>query len=116
LRKYAEFFKALGDENRLKILKMLAEKDMCVCEIINNLNVSQPAISHHLKTLKQAGIVEDRREGKWIFYSLNQKEIINYLDFFEGLVKVSDQPRKPVDCSYCEQLRKQLGLVEEVDL
>lgn len=112
MKKQAEFFKALGDENRLKILKMLAEKDMCVCEIIDELNVSQPAISHHLKTLKQAGVVEDRREGKWIFYSLNQKEIRGYLDFFAELVRLSSQPRKSVDCAYCEELRKKAGLIE----
>lgn len=110
LKKKADFFKALGDENRLRIVQMLAEKDMCVCEIIEKLNVSQPAVSHHLKTLKQVGIVEDRREGKWIFYSLSQQEVMSQIDLLEGLVRKDDSIRKNIDCSYCERLRSQMGL------
>ena len=71
MRKIAEFYKALGDETRLKIIQMLSGHEMCVCEIIDKLNMSQPAISHHLKILRQAGLVNDSREGKWIYYSLN---------------------------------------------
>lgn len=110
LKKQADVFKALGDENRLKIIQMLAEKDMCVCEIIDELNVSQPAVSHHLKNLKQAGIVEDRRDGKWIFYSLSQKGLLTSLSFLENLVERNGGPKKITDCSYCEELRKKLGL------
>lgn len=72
LRKVAEFYKALGDESRLLIVQMLAEQEMCVCEIIDKLSMSQPAVSHHLKILKQANLVNDAREGKWIYYSLNK--------------------------------------------
>lgn len=72
LLRVAEFYKALGDETRLTILELLAGREMCVCEIIDRLGMSQPAISHHLKVLKQAGIVKDSREGKWIYYSLNE--------------------------------------------
>ena len=71
MKKIAEFYKALGDEVRLKILHMLSEQEMCVCEIIDKLNMSQPAVSHHLKILRQAGLVNDSRDGKWIYYSLN---------------------------------------------
>jgi len=71
MRKIAEFYKALGDEVRLKILHMLSEGEMCVCEIIDKLEMSQPAVSHHLKILRQAGVVTDTRDGKWIYYSLN---------------------------------------------
>ena len=71
LDKIAEFYKALGDETRLKIIEMLFEHEMCVCEIIDQLALSQPAISHHLKILKHAGILQDTKEGKWIYYSLN---------------------------------------------
>lgn len=71
MKKIAEFYKALGDEARLKILEMLVDREMCVCEIIDRLNLSQPAVSHHLKTLKHAGLVNDVRDGKWIYYSLN---------------------------------------------
>ncbi len=71
MKKVAEFYKALGDETRLKILQMLAEQEMCVCEILDRLDISQPAVSHHLKILKRAELVKDSREGKWIYYALN---------------------------------------------
>lgn len=73
MKRIAEFYKALGDETRLRILEMLSEKVMCVCEIIDRLDISQPAVSHHLKILRQAGLVNDSREGKWIYYSFNER-------------------------------------------
>jgi len=75
MKKIAEFYKALGDEVRLKILHMLTEREMCVCEIIDRLDMSQPAVSHHLKILRQAGVVTDTRDGKWIYYSLNGRQV-----------------------------------------
>ena len=72
MEKIAEFFKALGDETRLKIIQMLSGQEMCVCEIIDKLDMSQPAISHHLKILRQTGLIKGSREGKWIYYSLNE--------------------------------------------
>ena len=56
---------------RLAILTMLQDGEMCVCEIMEALPVSQPAVSHHLRILRQAGLIADRRQGKWIFYSLD---------------------------------------------
>ena len=73
LRRIAEFYKALADESRLLILEMLASQEMCVCEIIAKLNISQPAVSHHLKILRQAGLVIDKKDGKWIYYTLNEQ-------------------------------------------
>jgi len=75
----AERLKAVGEPTRLKIIEMLATEEMCVCEIIDRLNLSQPAVSHHLKTLRQAGIISDRKEGKWVFYSLNKGEFCSLL-------------------------------------
>lgn len=72
-QKAAERVKALADPTRLKILDMLATEEMCVCEIIDRLHLSQPAVSHHLKTLRQADVISDRKEGKWVFYSLNRE-------------------------------------------
>lgn len=71
LRELAELLKALADETRLTILTMLQDGEMCVCEIMDALPFSQPAVSHHLKILRQAGLITDRRQGKWIYYSLN---------------------------------------------
>jgi len=66
-----DVFKALGDPVRMRIIRMLAENgEMCVCKIIPELGMSQPAISHHLAVLKNAGLVHPRKEGLWIYYSI----------------------------------------------
>jgi ArsR family transcriptional regulator len=76
----AEFFKVFGDTTRIRILYVLFQSEMCVCDIANLLNMTQSAISHQLKTLKQMQLVKYRREGKTVFYSLSDghiKTIIN---------------------------------------
>lgn len=70
MKKTANIFKALSDETRLRVLKLLQERELCVCELIQVLDMSQPRISRHLSVLKNAGLVDDRREGKWVYYSL----------------------------------------------
>ena len=66
-----EIFKALGDPTRLRIVQMLARHgEMCVCRIVDELEMHQPAISHHMAKLKQAGLLNARKEGQWIHYSL----------------------------------------------
>ncbi|AQS59231.1 ArsR/SmtB family transcription factor [Desulforamulus ferrireducens] len=64
-------YKALGDINRLNILKMLSGHELSVCEIMQGLNLSQPAVSHHLKILRQANLVESVKHGKLVLYTLN---------------------------------------------
>jgi ArsR family transcriptional regulator len=67
-----EFFPALADPTRLRCLLLLAgEGELCVCELTHALDESQPKISRHLATLREAGIVSDRREGLWIHYRIN---------------------------------------------
>ena len=66
----AEIFKVFGDSTRIKILYVLFESEMCVCDIAQLLNMNQSAISHQLKILKQNRLVKSRREGKAVFYSL----------------------------------------------
>ena len=69
-----EVFKALGDPTRLRIVEMLAERgETCVCKIVDELGLSQPAISHHMAALKHAGLLFARRDGQWIHYSLNPR-------------------------------------------
>jgi ArsR family transcriptional regulator len=65
-----EFFGALADETRLRILKLLMIREMCVCEIMVALDLTQPTASHHLNLLENAGLVKCRKEGKWVFYSI----------------------------------------------
>ena len=71
--KYAELFKALGDTNRLLILEMLCKGELCVCKILEKLKISQPTLSHHMKILYDCGIINKRKEGKWMYYSINKK-------------------------------------------
>jgi len=70
LRRRSTAFKALGDETRLSIVNLLQIRELCVCEIMAALGLTQPTTSHHLMILKNAGLVEDRKEGKWVFYRL----------------------------------------------
>jgi len=74
--KQSRFFKALADETRLKILKLLEIREMCVCEVMVALGLTQPTTSHHLGILENAGLVKNRKEGKWVFYSLADPELI----------------------------------------
>jgi DNA-binding transcriptional ArsR family regulator len=71
----SRLFKALADKTRLKILMLLDIREMCVCEIMVALDLTQPTASHHLGILETVGLVKDRREGKWVFYSLKNKRI-----------------------------------------
>ena len=72
----SRFFKALADKTRLKILMLLDIREMCVCEIMVALNLTQPTTSHHLGILEAAGLAKDRREGKWVLYSLKNERIM----------------------------------------
>ena len=63
-------FKALSDENRIRILRLLHGGERCACKLLEELNISQPTLSHHMKILCDAGIVTGRKEGKWTHYSI----------------------------------------------
>lgn len=62
---------ALADETRLRIVELLMEGERCVCDLMDELNAAQSRLSFHLRTLKEAGLVKDRREGRWNYYSLD---------------------------------------------
>ena len=69
-RKIAIIFKALGDENRIRILKLLKCGEKCACKLLEELNISQSTLSHHMKILCDAEIVTGRKDGKWMHYSI----------------------------------------------
>jgi ArsR family transcriptional regulator len=71
----ARVFHALADATRLRILEQLADGEHCVCDLSDALEANQSRLSFHLKTLKDAGLLLDRREGRWIYYSLNQDAV-----------------------------------------
>lgn len=81
-KRIAEIFKALSDENRVEILIMLSKGEKCACKLLEELEVSQPTLSHHMKILCDSKLVNARKEGRWMHYSLSQEginEISNYL-------------------------------------
>jgi ArsR family transcriptional regulator, arsenate/arsenite/antimonite-responsive transcriptional repressor len=71
----AQLCHALSDETRLQILDLLAEGEQCVCDLTEALKAGQSRLSFHLKTLKDAGLLTDRRDGRWVYYALNQEAI-----------------------------------------
>jgi ArsR family transcriptional regulator len=70
VRSFSRLFKALGDETRLRIVALLSHGELCVCHLEEALRLSQPKVSRHLATLRAAGVVEDRRDGTWVYYRL----------------------------------------------
>lgn len=68
-------FKALSDETRLRILLLLKKGELCVCDIAETLEMTQPNISFHLSMLKEAGLIKDRKDGRWTYYSLDESDM-----------------------------------------
>ncbi|MFC4712777.1 ArsR/SmtB family transcription factor [Planococcus dechangensis] len=81
--KASMLLKLLGDKTRLSMVKLLEKNDCCVCEFVEIFNVSQSAISQHLRKLRDLGLVKEKRKGQWIFYSLNQDS-----ELYEMLMQV----------------------------
>ena len=75
LGRAAVIFHALSDETRLQLLDLLAEGEQCVCDLTDALKTGQSRLSFHLKTLKDAGLLTDRRDGRWVYYALNPEPI-----------------------------------------
>ena len=73
-REAVRVFKALGDEKRLRILSLLRQGERCACVLLEDLNLSQPTLSHHMKILCDARLVTGRKEVKWVYYSLNARQ------------------------------------------
>lgn len=85
VRAQSRVFRALSDPTRLKILKLLNVREMCVCEIMVALGMTQPTASHHLGVLENAGLITHRRRGRWVFYSLSNQDVLNLLKMADRL-------------------------------
>ena len=90
--------KALSDSNRLEIVQMLSEGEKCGCKILERFEITQPTLSHHMKILVESGIVNDRREGKWHYYSLNSEMIDGFKKFIEELGNIIDSNAERKGC------------------
>ncbi|HPB79000.1 MAG TPA: metalloregulator ArsR/SmtB family transcription factor [Sedimentibacter sp.] len=80
----ALLFRALSDPNRLAIIDMIKTEEKCACKILEELQITQPTLSHHMKILCDSGLVNSRREGKWMHYSINKElfeEVKQLFDF-----------------------------------
>ena len=81
----AKILKAISDPKRLRIVDMLSCGELCACKILEAFRITQPTLSHDMRVLIEAGIVNDRREGKNIFYSLDQERLTTFLDTLRGI-------------------------------
>ncbi len=84
----ARLFHALSDETRLEIMRCLAGGERCVCELTDDLEAAQSRLSFHLKTLKDAGLVSDRRDGRWVYYTLDH----DLLEEAAGVLEALQEP------------------------
>ena len=80
-------FKALSDETRIRLLKLLQQRELCVCELMQALDMTQSRVSRNLGILKSAGLVKDRRDGLWVHYSLNLQAIDKYIPEVLAMLK-----------------------------
>jgi ArsR family transcriptional regulator len=86
MKQTVKTFRALGDPTRLRIFKLLEGGELCVCQLMATLKMGQSRISRHLSVLKEAELIEDRRQGKWVHYRLkSQKELKNLLSVLKPL-------------------------------
>lgn len=87
IRAHVKVFKALSDPTRLTIMCLLLRREMCVCELMVALDAGQSAVSRHLRILRDAGLIIDRREGKWVFYRVQEEKARENIDLLNRLVE-----------------------------
>lgn len=80
--------KALGDSNRLQIIQMISDGEKCGCKLLEAFDIKQPTLSHHMKILCDSGLVDDRKEGKWHYYSINTEVWKEFNGFISLIGKV----------------------------
>ena len=89
-------FKAFCDENRIEILKHLRTGEKCACVLLENLHISQPTLSHHMKILCNSGIVNMRKEQKWAHYSISKEGIAYAMEYLQSLlIKTNNNEENP---------------------
>ena len=89
-RELEAFFAAVGDTTRLKMLRLIADEELCSCEVMAALELTQPTTSHHLGILERAGLLTSRRNGKWVFYKIANSKVRNLVD--RGFSMMEEQP------------------------
>ena len=87
----ANVFKAFCDENRLRILELLKDGELCACELLEQLKIGQSTLSHHMKILCDAGVVKGRKQGKWVHYSIDPLGCRNAEKLFAEITNINDK-------------------------
>ncbi len=98
-KKAAAIFKAFCDENRLQILELLQDGEKCACRLLEELHITQPTLSHHMKLLSDAGIVNARKEGKWMHYSISKEGVEQVKAYLDSLTTGAENERNA--CKIC---------------
>lgn len=96
----AQAFRALADPKRLRILGLLREGERCVCELTDALDLGQSLLSFHLRTLKEAGLVRDRRDGRWVYYSLAPERLAALRAELGALEEAADALDRSAGCRW----------------
>lgn len=99
---YVAVFKALSDETRIKIVKLLCNQELCAGTILKSFDITQPTLSYHIKILTDCGLVNARRNGTWIFYSLNPVRSAMVRCFLEDASRDEDDLQQSTDRGYQE--------------
>lgn len=86
-KKIALMFKAFCDENRIQIIALLRDGEKCACRLLEEMKITQPTLSHHMKILCDSGVVVGRKEGKWMHYSISEDGLKNVMDYLDELMK-----------------------------
>ena len=92
-KRMATIFKAFADENRIQILELLRDGERCACRLLEEMKITQPTLSHHMKILCDSGVVVGRKEGKWMHYSISAdglENVRNYVDELTVNTKMGD--------------------------
>lgn len=89
--------KALGEENRVSIVKLLTDGERCACDLLKDLNITQPTLSHHMKVLSECDLIITRKEGKWSYYSLDCETLTEFRVFIASLD--CNKSRRRCSCS-----------------
>ena len=107
MEKLLDVLKALSDETRLRIINLLYERELCVCDVMETLQITQAKASRHLIYLKNAGLVKDRKEAQWMHYSMNKDKQLKFLDslVYENL-RTMELYKKDIENMICWQKNK----------
>lgn len=94
----ANICKAMSDANRLRIIEMLTTGEKCGCELLEELQVTQPTLSHHMKVLSDCGLVSSYKEGKWQHYSINCEKFTEYKEYISSMTCCKTNDGNEIKC------------------